>query len=174
MIPAFRYNLLCVDDQLPEDIQQYKGENVDDNMLHQLQKLMANLELSALNYYIPWEFCFAFKEFDGSPTNTGEQKDAQEFLNLIFDRIETALKGTSRKYLLDSVFGGKTCSQLVCSECGKVKNRLETFYNLSLTVKDIKGVYESLAKMVEGDLINDYECSGCKRKVDVSKRTLIS
>ena len=36
MIPAFRYNLLCVDDQLPEEIQQYKGENVDDNMLHQL------------------------------------------------------------------------------------------------------------------------------------------
>ena len=94
MIPAFRYNILCVDDGLPEDLQRYKGENVDDNMLHQLQKLMANLEVSERTDYNPWEFCFAFKEFDGSPTNTVEQKDAQEFLNLAFDRIENALKGT--------------------------------------------------------------------------------
>jgi len=144
MIPAFRYSLLCVDDKVDPQVKEYKGDLVDDNMLHQLQKLMSNLELSARNDYNPWEFCFAFKEFDGSPTNTLEQKDAQEFLNLAFDRIENALRGTSRKYLLYSVFGGKTCSQLVCSECGKVKNRLEDFYNLSLTVKDIKGVYDSL------------------------------
>jgi ubiquitin carboxyl-terminal hydrolase 34 len=75
---------------------------------------------------------------------------------------------------LQSVFGGKTCSQLVCKECGKVKNREEDFYNLSLTVKDIKGMHDSLAKLVEGEIISDYECSGCKKKVDVSKRTLIS
>lgn len=75
---------------------------------------------------------------------------------------------------MQSVFGGKTCSQLVCSECGKVKNRLEDFYNLSLAVKDIKGMYESLGKLVEGEVISDYECSGCKKKVDVSKRTLIA
>ena len=109
-----------------------------------MQKLMANLELSERTDYNPWEFCFAFKEFDGSPTNTVEQKDAQEFLTTLFDRLETGLKGTSRKYLLQSVFGGKTCSQLVCKECGKVKNRMEDFYNLSLTVKDIKGMYDSL------------------------------
>jgi ubiquitin carboxyl-terminal hydrolase 34 len=174
MIPALRYNLLCVEDNVPEDLQEYKGGRVDDNVLHQLQKLMASLELSQRTDYDPWEFCFAFKEFDGTPTNTGEQKDAQEFLNLAFDRLENALKGTSRQHLLQSVFGGQTCSQLVCKECGKVKNRLEDFYNLSLTVKDRKGVYDSLAKMVEGEVISDYECAGCKKKVDVSKRTLIA
>lgn len=145
MIPAVRYNLLCVDDGEPEQISEYKGEKVDDNMLHQLQKLMANLELSERTDYNPWEFCFAFKEFDGAPTNTAEQKDAQEFLNVAFDRLENALKGTTRDQLLQSVFRGKTCSQLVCAECGKCKNRLEDFYNLSLTVKDLKGVHESLA-----------------------------
>lgn len=144
MIPAFRYNLLCVDDGAAADLQEYKGEKVDDNVLHQLQKLMANLELSDRSDYNPWEFCFAFKEFDGSPTNTAEQKDAQEFLNLVFDRLENALKGTSRQQLLQSVFGGTTCSQLVCKECGHAKNRLEGFYNLSLTVKDIKGMHDSL------------------------------
>jgi hypothetical protein len=33
---------------------------------------MANLELSDRSDYNPWEVCFAFKEFDGGPTNTGE------------------------------------------------------------------------------------------------------
>jgi ubiquitin carboxyl-terminal hydrolase 34 len=41
-------------------------------------------------------------------------------------------------------------------------------------VKDLKGMHGSLEKMVEGEVISDYECSGCKKKVDVRKRTLIS
>jgi len=100
MIPAFRYNLLCVDDKVPENLVEYKGNTIDDNVLHQLQKLMAHLELSERSDYNPYEFCFAFKDFEGNPTNVGEQKDAQEFLTSAFDRIETLLKDTSRKYLL--------------------------------------------------------------------------
>ena len=61
---------------------------------------MAHLELSERSDYNPFEFCFAFKDLDGNPTNTSEQKDAQEFLNLAFDRIENMLRGTSRKYLM--------------------------------------------------------------------------
>lgn len=34
MIPALRYNLLCVDDGKPEDLKEYKGERIDDNMMH--------------------------------------------------------------------------------------------------------------------------------------------
>ena len=79
---------------------------MDDNVLHQFQKLLAHLELSERQDYNPFEFCFAFKDLDGNPTNISEQKDAQEFLNLIFDRVENQLRHTSRKYLLQSVFGG--------------------------------------------------------------------
>jgi len=75
-----------------------------------MQKLLAHLELSQRMDYNPVGFCFAFKEFDGTPTNTSEQKDAQEFLNVLFDRVENVLKPTPRKYLLQSIFGGKTCS----------------------------------------------------------------
>lgn len=100
MIPAFRYNMLCVDDGLPEDIKDYRNESIDDNMLHQMQRLFAHLELSERMDYNPIGFTFSFKEFDGQPTNTSEQKDAQEFLNIWADRVENALKPTSRKYLL--------------------------------------------------------------------------
>ena len=100
MIPAFRYNLLCVDDGTPEELKKYKEEMIDDNMLHQIQRLLAHLELSERNDYNPVGFTFSFKEFDGGPTNISEQKDAQEFLNVLFDRLENALKPTPRKYLL--------------------------------------------------------------------------
>jgi len=55
-----------------------------------------------------------------------------------------------------------------------VRNRIEDFYNLSLPVKDIKSMEQSLAKMIEGEVINDYMCEGCNKKVDISRRTLIS
>jgi len=63
---------------------------------------------------------------------------------------------------------------MVCTECGKVRNRIEDFYNLSLPVKDIKSMEESLKKMIEGETISDYLCDGCNKKVDISRRTLIS
>ena len=59
-------------------------------------------------------------------------------------------------------------------ECGKIKNRLEDYYNLSLTVRQIKSVYESLQKEVEGEIISDFKCDSCHKTVDLSKRTLIA
>lgn len=132
------------------------------------------MELSERSDYNPIGFTFSFKEMDGQPTNIAEQKDAQEFLNVLFDRVENVLKPTPRKYLLQSVFGGKTCSQLICPDCGKVKNRMEDYYNLTLTVKDIDSVEESLKKQIEGEVIDGYQCDGCNKKVDITKRTLIT
>ena len=35
-------------------------------------------------------------------------------------------------------------------------------------------MYDSLQKLVEGEVINNYECDKCQKKVDISRRTLIS
>jgi len=51
---------------------------------------------------------------------------------------------------------------------------MEDFCNISLTVKDINSVYDSLKTMIDGEVINDYKCDGCNKKVDITKRTLIS
>mmetsp|Transcript_59990 Transcript_59990/g.82403 ORF Transcript_59990/g.82403 Transcript_59990/m.82403 type:complete len:120 (+) Transcript_59990:2735-3094(+) len=63
---------------------------------------------------------------------------------------------------------------MVCTECGKLKNRSEDYLTLSLTVKDIKSVYDSLEHQTQGEVINDYQCDGCNKKVDIKKRTLIT
>jgi len=99
-VPTLRYCLLAADDGQPADVQQHEGKDVDDNVLHQLMAMFGSLQLSDRQYYDPTPFCFSFKGFDGQPTNVREQKDAQEFLNLGFDRLENLLSGTSQKYLL--------------------------------------------------------------------------
>eukprot|EP00117_Sycon_ciliatum_P000144 scpid6533/ scgid6329/ Ubiquitin carboxyl-terminal hydrolase 34; Deubiquitinating enzyme 34; Ubiquitin thioesterase 34; Ubiquitin-specific-processing protease 34 len=173
-IPAFRYQLLQCDDGAKPDWQDYKGRTIDDNLMHQLQKMFGHLELSERVDYNPIEFCYSYKEMDGQPTNTSVQHDTHEFVNIMFDRIENLMKPTPQKYLLQSVFGGKNCSQMVCKECGFIRNRFEDFYNLTLTVKERKSVEESLKKNLEGEVISDYTCPGCKKKVDITKRTLFS
>lgn len=35
-------------------------------------------------------------------------------------------------------------------------------------------MHDSLGKLIEGEVISDYHCEGCNKKVDLSKRTLIS
>ena len=45
--------------------------------------------------------------------------------------------------------------------CGKIGNRLEGFMNLSLPVKDRKSLEDSLDKMVELGIINDFFCENC-------------
>ena len=63
---------------------------------------------------------------------------------------------------------------MVCPECGKIKNRHESFLTLSLPVRDCKSVEDALKKNLAGETISDFRCDGCNKKVELSKRTLIS
>ena len=60
-------------DNSPVELKEYKGLQIDDNLLRQLQRLFAFLEVSERGAYDPTEFCFSFKDFDGNPTNTALQ-----------------------------------------------------------------------------------------------------
>ena len=175
MTPTFRYAVMMADDKKePNLVNKDNKYMIDDNVLHQLQKMFGFLELSDRQDYNPHEFCFAFKDFQGNPVNVSIQQDAQEFLNMIFDKLETGLKNTPFRHILDSVYGGKTCQQLICAGCGHVKSREETFYNLSLEVKNMKTIHDSLEKFITGEVIDDYFCDNCKKKVSTTKRTCIA
>lgn len=75
-IPALRYLLLATEDKQPPNYQNFEGDQVDDNMLHQLIKLFGFLELTERQDYNPREFCFSFKDFAGQPTNVRIQQDS--------------------------------------------------------------------------------------------------
>jgi len=176
MTPAFRYGVLMAQDGKEANLQPKKDGKtlVDDNVVHQLQKMFGFLELTDRQDYNPHEFCFTFKDYDGNPVNVSEQQDTQEFLNRLFDKLEFGIKHTPFRYITESVYGGKMCNQMICNGCHNVTERYEAYYNLSLEVKNMKNVNESLEKMIQGETIDDYLCSNCKKKNSITKRACIS
>jgi len=171
MIPPFRNAIASVSDGIPQKLNE---ENIDDNLLHQLQRTFVYLIQTTRKDYNPAQFCYSFKETDGKPTNTAIQHDAQEFLNILFDRLEKILKNTPYKHLTQSLFSGKSNSQVICSNCGYVSSTYEDYYTLSLEIKNQRTLQDCLEKYISGANVSEYMCSSCKKKVDVVKRTLIS
>lgn len=65
-----------------------------------------NLSFSEQKYYIPVDFCYAFKDYEGNPTKTNEQMDIDEFCGMFLDRLENQMKGTNYENVVKDCFGG--------------------------------------------------------------------
>ena len=175
MCPTFRYAIMSVDDGEPEKPSSgYRHSVEDDNLLHQLQIMYTYLTYSDRMDYNPRDFCYSYKDFDGNPMNVGSQQDSQEFYNNFCDKIENALKKTKFKYIVSDVFAGKTCSSVTCENCKHTSNRFEDFYNLTLEVKNITNLNDSLQKLSVPEIIDDFKCSNCNEKVTIKKVTALN
>ena len=62
-VPSFRYALIQANDNQPP---KYTDDNkeIDDNFLHQLQRMFVFLEYSVRGEFNPAQFCYSFKDFD--------------------------------------------------------------------------------------------------------------
>ena len=176
MVPPFRNAIISSDDKKEVKTMKSSFNNnfYDDNLLHQLQKMYTFLTFSEKQAYNPKDFCSSFKDLDGQPINILLQQDSQEFYNNFCDKIEFFLKQTKYKYIIDNIFTGKTCSSVICEKCNTVSNKFEDFYNLSLEVKNINNLYDSLKKFIEPEKIEEFNCETCKKKVTISKRTSLA
>ena len=171
MISPFRNAILSVDDKKQPV---FNEAGVDDNLLHQLQNLFVNLNTSMRIDYNPSSLCYSIKEPNGKPINVSIQHDAHEFLNIIFDKLDRDLKTTGYAKILPNIFGGKCCSQVICSKCGNISSTYEDYYTLSLEIKNQKTIYGALDKFIASNAVSDFLCEVCKQKLDVEKRTLLS
>jgi hypothetical protein len=90
MVPQFRYSFLKAIDNSTEKLVEYKEKMRDDNDLRAFQKLFGFLELTDRQFVEEQiaDFCFAFKNWDGEPTSTARQEDANEFINKLTDVLE--------------------------------------------------------------------------------------
>ena len=170
---AFTRGILMANDYVPIEMTEVKGTQVDDNVFHQLQTMFGFLQDSHRRDFNPSNFCLSYKEYDGQPVNTSVQQDAQEFLNRIFDKLESSLKKTPFKGILDSVYGGKKVNLIECKNCGYIRTNEELFYNLSLEIKGLNNVEQSFKKFTEPEVISDFLCDNCKQKCDISKKSCL-
>ena len=166
MVPPFRNAIISSDDKKEVKTMKssFNSNFYDDNLLHQLQKMYTFLTFGEKQAYNPKDFCSSFKDLDGQPINILLQQDSQEFYNTFCDKIEFFLKQTKYKYIIDNIFTGKTCSSVICEKCNTVSNKFEDFYNLSLEVKNINNLYDSLKKFIEPEKIEEFNCETCKKK----------
>ena len=111
MIPTLRNDLLSIKDPNIEN------QPDEDNMFLQWQTLFTGLLLSEKMYCNPKGFCHAFKDWEGNPTNVIEQMDVDEYLNMLFDRLENAIKGTPQAKTIQYHFGGELANEIICKTC---------------------------------------------------------
>jgi ubiquitin carboxyl-terminal hydrolase 34 len=162
-VPTFRYAIMSADDkESPNPSSSFHYSIDDDNLLHQLQNMFTYLTFSDKMDYNPKDFCFSYKDFDGNPINVRTQQDSQEFYNNLCDKIENSLKKTKYKYIVSDVFAGKTCRTVLCENCKHISYIFEDYYNLTLEVKNINNLKDSLNKLNVPEIIDDFKCSNCE------------
>ena len=62
---------------------------------------------------------------------------------------------------------------IICKNCGNIVNREQDFYTLGLNVKNQKTLHTSLENMIAGEMIEEYNCESCNKKVTIEKKQCI-
>jgi len=164
MVPEFRQGVLSF-----EDTEDDKKES----LMFQLQRMFAFLQETDKQCYNPKGFCHAFKDWDGNPTNVYVQKDASEFLGLLFQMMEMKLQGSPQEHVLKQCFGGTHQNELIAD--GKYSAREEPFTYLSLEIKNKKDLASALRALISHEMV-DYKWEnedGSKVELPTQKRTSI-
>lgn len=65
-----------------------------------VQTMFGHLLMSDRKFYNPMPWLHSYKDETGRPTNVLIQQDAQEFFNMLCDRLEGRLKGSAQEKLL--------------------------------------------------------------------------
>ena len=189
MVPEFRYALLAqtveptthphsdgTEEEERKQADDAASFDVEQSVLFQMQRIFGFLQESRSQYVDARRFSRAYVGIDGQPMHFGVQMDVNEFFNVLFDKLESDLKGKPRQKLLDHVFGGTLSNQLICKECPHRSERDESFFILSLEVKNKRSIVDSLRQYVQGEMLegdNKYMCRTCMKKVDTLKRCCI-
>ncbi|SPQ99121.1 unnamed protein product (mitochondrion) [Plasmodiophora brassicae] len=173
MIPKLRKGLIeakVIDDDgsLSDTLRHHRA------LLFELQKLMANMALSASSAYCTASFCSSYLDESGRPIDVRVQQDAQEFFNVLVDRIESALKGSAHESLLKDTFGGHLCNQMLCQGgCNSVREQREEFSNVSLQVKGFRNLAESLDAYIAGEKLSGVNCDSCGTRSNTTFKRVV-
>uniref|UniRef100_A0A1A9WVR8 Ubiquitin carboxyl-terminal hydrolase 7 n=1 Tax=Glossina brevipalpis TaxID=37001 RepID=A0A1A9WVR8_9MUSC len=76
------------------------------------------------------------------------QYDVQKFSRILFDKLESRLKGTNLEGTIKALFEGKISSHIKCKNVDYNSTRYETFYDIQLNIKNKKDILESFQDYV--------------------------
>ena len=76
------------------------------------------------------------------------------------------MKGTPQEKLVDRIYDGKLCTQLIGKGCPHYSERAEPFHALSIDIKGKVNIVEALESYVSGEMLegdNAYKCEKCDK-----------
>jgi len=162
MMPAFRKAIL----ECP------KTTNDKLNLYQFIKMLFINLKNNKGEACNASQLCKLITDFDGQHLSFYEQRDADEFFNLLMDRLEESLKAINHKDLIKNLLGGTFTNEFICKECSNTSSVKEEFIALNLQIHNKKNVVEALNSFITSERLignNAYYCDRCNRKVDAEK-----
>lgn len=154
-------------------IAKYASDKEFENVLFQLQVMFGYLKLSQKKFFDTLPFCSAIIDYDGQPISLTEQKDINEFAGMLFDKLE---KNTDCNELLKNTIRGTLVWKTKSLETPYRSEREESFYMITLEVKDKKRIEDSLELSVAEELFNGenkIEDSVAGIKVEAIRRAAI-
>lgn len=100
------------------------------------------------------------RSFGWDDSESFVQHDTHEFCRVLLDNIETKLKGTQLESAIADLFRGHFRSYVRCTNVDYKSERVEEFYDIQLTVKDISNLEDSFkayiaTEKLEGDNLYD-------------------
>lgn len=104
----------------------------------------------------------------GEPVNLREQQDAVEFFMSLVESLDEALKTLGQEQLMAKTLGGSFSDQKICKGCPHRYCKEEPFSVVSLDIRNMSRLQESLEAYVRGELLEGadaYHCDKCNKKV---------
>ncbi len=141
--------------QIPLDSNEKQGESVVYSLQRLFYDLMQEKSPASTNKLV--------SSFGWSREEIFIQHDVQEFNLMLNDLMENKMKGTKSEGTFKYLFEGTSENYIECIEVPYRSIKGEKFYDLQLTVKNCKNIYESLDKFIEVETLegdNMYESEG--------------
>ena len=139
-------------------------ESTSDESLKELQRLVHFIMFSLRRYCDTTNFCECWRGWGKQIVDPREQQDANEFLQMFLDQLPQNVNALLKGKLLNRIIAGKEQVDVP-----------ENFFSISLTVKDLKGVADSLDLFAKDEMLvgeNQYVLNG--KRVDAKRLQRIS
>ncbi|KAI8435835.1 hypothetical protein MSG28_004051 [Choristoneura fumiferana] len=94
------------------------------------------------------------KSFGWETLDSFMQHDVQEFLRILLDKLESKMKATVVEGTVPKLFEGKMTSFIKCKNVNCTSTRVETFYDIQLSVKGKSNIYESFKDYISTELLD--------------------
>lgn len=150
-------------------------ENPD--LLFQLQHLFTILKTSDKHFTSAKGIIKSFNNWEKGSINLSDIEDADEFLSTFMDRLDCLIQPLSDKNIVKDHFTGYLVTEIQGKDqCAHISEISEPFITLSLPIKKVKNLFESLEGMSQSEVLdglNSYQCDRCGNKTPALRRVSI-